>query len=287
MLNTKKAISDIRAPFRAAIYTSKVNLLLKKINPGIIHSHFIYPNAFTLRKPHIIHTHGSDVHNMRERAYLRYPFKKILDRAKAVIAVSNYNKEILEGIVDDDKIEVIYNHVNTEKFRPEKKDLFNKKTILYVGRFSREKGMDVLVELNKILPEEYQIVCLGFGPLKGYIIKNGIKVIPYSASPEDYINSALCLILPSSHEGLPFTVLEAMACGKYPLATAVDAVTEVIRDKENGFLIERDAGDILRTILDNEDRFSKTNEGGIQTVHEKFSIKESIEKHKRLYESLE
>jgi glycosyltransferase involved in cell wall biosynthesis len=60
--------------------------------------------------------------------------------------------------------------------------------------------------------------------------------IPHNELP-DWLASLKLLILPSSHEGLPNIMLEAMACGTPVLASAVDAIPDVIKDGETGFLL--------------------------------------------------
>jgi glycosyltransferase involved in cell wall biosynthesis len=73
--------------------------------------------------------------------------------------------------------------------------------------------------------------------------------MPYDEIPK-YLNELKLLVLPSYTEGLPNTMLEAMACGTPVLATAVGAVPDIIKDGETGFIMEDNSPDcIARNVL--------------------------------------
>lgn len=278
---------SVSAILRASAFVSSFNRLIEIKHPDIIHAHFIYPNGFTIRKPDIIQTHGSDVNAVIEKPYLRPLLRRILLRAKRVVACSKYTAGILRDFVGAKKeIVIIYNYVDTSKFKPNNHRVFKKKTILYLGRFSKEKGIDILVKLSRMIPPDYQIVCVGYGELKDYLKKNGIKVYPFTNYPEKFINSSYCVILPSLREGFPFIILEVMACGKYPLAMPVGGVPEIIEDGKNGFFINRNPSDILDVIKENESRLNKINEEGLKTVKNKFTLNNAIYEYQALYETL-
>ena len=76
--------------------------------------------------------------------------------------------------------------------------------------------------------------------------------IPHDELPE-YLNEMKLLVMPSHYEGLPATVLEAMACGTPVLATGVGAIPDIVKEGETGFIIgdfspQRIAEDIIRAL---------------------------------------
>ena len=118
------------------------------------------------------------------------------------------------------------------------------KQIIFVGRLSKEKGIESLIRLSEILPKNIHLVIIGSGPLEneikqtakdhsnidflGYLPKN--KVIPL-------IRGSFALIQPSLAEGISTTMLEAMACRIPIIASNVGGNKELIINNENGFLV--------------------------------------------------
>ena len=97
-------------------------------------------------------------------------------------------------------------------------------------------------------------------------------------------NSYKYYILPSFFEGMPKTLLEAMACGCICIGTDVNGINEVIRDKFNGILIKgTTVNDILETI-NNVITINYNNlvKNGIENIIEDFSLQTIINQEKKL-----
>lgn len=121
----------------------------------------------------------------------------------------------------------------------------------YVGRINARKGILNFVQaIPKILSvrDDVTFLIAGEGHLedeiRAYLDRHNLqgKVtfagwISHRDLP-DYLASLKLLVIPSYNEGLPNVMLEAMACGTPVLATGVASIPDVIRDKENGFLIQ-------------------------------------------------
>jgi len=120
----------------------------------------------------------------------------------------------------------------------------------YVGRINEVKGIRNFVQaVPKVLSARNDVTFLIAGEghledeIRAYLDRHNLqgKVtfagwISHRDLP-DYLASLKLLVIPSYNEGLPNVMLEAMACGTPVLATSVASVPDVIRDKENGFLI--------------------------------------------------
>ena len=67
-----------------------------------------------------------------------------------------------------------------------------------------------------------------------------VDLLPYLARTEmaDLFRSAAVVVSPSTHDGTPNTLLEALACGCFPIVGDIDALREWIIDGENGFLVD-------------------------------------------------
>ncbi|MFH0808985.1 MAG: glycosyltransferase [Pseudomonadota bacterium] len=120
--------------------------------------------------------------------------------------------------------------------------------ILFLGRLSREKGVDVLLAAHGALPNKPRppLLIVGDGPERQ-------KLREAAASLEDRefagylqgsalretIRQALAVVVPSVwYENAPLAVLEAMACGKPVIGARIGGISEMIDDAETGYLFE-------------------------------------------------
>jgi len=117
--------------------------------------------------------------------------------------------------------------------------------ITYVGRLSREKGVEYLIKAaEKIKNKQAKILIIGDGPempyLKSLAEKNR-NIIFMGRLPREealkYIKGSDTLVVPSLIEGINTAILEAMACGVPVIATNVGGNTEIITHMHNGILI--------------------------------------------------
>jgi glycosyltransferase involved in cell wall biosynthesis len=150
----------------------------------------------------------------------------------------------------EQKIIIAHEHfLNFDQYQL-KNDIERRDNVIgYIGRLKHEKGV---MNLVKAIPEilrqksDATLLIIGEGHLEDeirtYVGGHGLhdKVtlvgwVPHEELP-DYLTRLKLLVLPSYTEGLPNTMLEAMACGTPVLATSVGAIPDVLREKETGFL---------------------------------------------------
>jgi glycosyltransferase involved in cell wall biosynthesis len=138
----------------------------------------------------------------------------------------------------EDKISVVPNFVPD----PEIGSWPRENYFLYVGRLSKEKGVDVLVEAFREMPGE-SLLIVGNGPEKAsleeqYSSCRNICFAGKKTKPEvlSLMKKSAALIFPSvCYEGLPFTILEAFSTGTPVIASNLGAMAEMIQDGYNGF----------------------------------------------------
>lgn len=256
---------------------------IKKINPDVIHAHWIIPQGWIcslmpkkLRKPYVVTTHGGDIFGLQGK-FLDIIKRKTLQNAKSITVVSNaIKKEILKKLDSNLKIEVMSMGVDSKLFNPTKKDLSIKKKynikgpfLLFVGRLVEKKGVSYLLDaMPKVLEEnpKAKLMIIGTGPLeeklKEQTKKLGIeKNIIFMGAIQNkelpkYYATADVFVGPSikdeggDTEGLGLTLVEAGMCGCWLVGSDVGGISDIIKDGENGFLVkEKDTEDLAKKII--------------------------------------
>jgi len=186
-----------------------------------------------------------------------------LEMADAVIAVSEGTKtDILKHFaVDQDKIHVIYNGIDTDEYKPvDPSPALNKfgiptdkPFVLFVGRITRQKGIIHLVEAIKYMHEGYNVVLCAGAPdteeiaqeMKDAVTeakkdRDGIYWIDEMVNKTDIIqlySGAAVFCCPSIYEPFGIINLEAMACETPVVGSMVGGIPEVVVHDETGFLV--------------------------------------------------
>jgi glycosyltransferase involved in cell wall biosynthesis len=273
------------------------------------HSHLFFSSNIcaVLRKfpspPLIITNHGIESQTAPawvNTLYLPSIGKWTLNSADRIICYTSGEKASLEHLgVEAEKIEVIHNGINTDKFTPvgNKEEI---KSILWVGRFQPGKGIEYLIKAFSLLNEKYpdiKLLMVGEGPLKQKIIQQIVQLnlersiivkdfIPNSSMPEIYQTSD-AFVLPSLYEGVPRTILEAMASGLPVVCSNLSHLTRIVEG--SGLLIPpRDANAIfeaLSTLITDTSLAKKFGNSGRLKVVEQFSWDDTVTKTIKLYEA--
>jgi glycosyltransferase involved in cell wall biosynthesis len=230
--------------------------------------------AKLLRKP-ILMTLQTGVHDdagvVRSQTFLGYwSFKS----ADAIVAVSEALREAAERAgIPAHRLQTVPNGVDTSRFRPatnEERTAIRRRLslpecktiILFVGFFSREKGPHRLFDAWKQLPESIRrrtaLLFIGRTTLPhGEVDPTLVEAIKresrdFEVAPvfvectqeiESYYRAADLFVLPSTREGCPNALLEAMATGLPAISTRLTGITDLmITDRANGRLV--DSGDV-------------------------------------------
>jgi glycosyltransferase involved in cell wall biosynthesis len=126
--------------------------------------------------------------------------------------------------------------------------------ILYVGRLSVEKGIDVLVEAAEAVPGSVTVI--GDGPLSPIVeaarSRGGLAWLGAldRGAVAERLRSAEALLVPSvCFEGLPIVILEAFASGTPVIASRIGSLAELIDDGVNGLLVEPGTAQALRDAI--------------------------------------
>ena len=146
------------------------------------------------------------------------------------------------------KVQIARHHfLPNDHLKIEKKVKDRNNIVAYVGRLSEEKGFHNFLKAIPLVRDDVNFIVCGDGDLmdtmKSYLEENHIKNVQIKGwIPNQELTSHMkefkLIVIPSYTEGLPNTMLEAMATGTPVLATPVGAIPDIIVHEKNGFLME-------------------------------------------------
>ncbi len=172
-------------------------------------------------------------------------------------------------------------------------------TILYLGRLDKDKGLDKLLEAvsNIQYPaanggSNLKLLFVGSGPEFNYLNERSRKLglsdvvefvgqVPYEETPKYYQQADVFVYPSTALEGLPMTVIEAMAAGLPVVASKIGGVPEAITDGETGRLTEpgnvQELSAALVKLLADDGLRRRMGEKAHQVAKEKFSQEKMVE----------
>ncbi|HHY39275.1 MAG TPA: glycosyltransferase [Clostridia bacterium] len=174
-------------------------------------------------------------------------------------------------------------------------------TVGTVGRLSPEKGHSVFVRAAAIIRDRFpscRFLIVGDGPLKGQLqslamdlgLEKEIEFLGYHRDVLPYLQSMDVFALPSYTEAMPFSLLEAMALGLPVVASEVGGVPEVVKDGENGFLVEpgneEDLSDKIIRLLESPHVRQAMGQAGRETIKSRFNVEIMARRVAELYRSV-
>ncbi|WP_127506045.1 glycosyltransferase [Actinoplanes solisilvae] len=274
--------ADHRAFLRLRLTGSSPQLhrTIAGVRPDVVHAHFggdgwlVSAAAARAGAPLVVTLHGHDVtrqpastgpKGVRYRRNLRTVFR----RAHLLIAVSSVIRErAISWGADPAKVRVHYTGVPLPATLPAMPKRYD---VAFVGRFVEKKGADDLVAALASLGRPASAVFIGDGPhlaeMRGYARSLNVDATFLGAQPADEVYRILgesrVLAAPSrtaadgDSEGLPTTIVEAMAMGLPVVSTVHSGIPEAVDDGVTGLLGpegDRDAlAANLRKLLDDPD----------------------------------
>lgn len=206
----------------------------------------------------VLHIHGAqfDLFYNNSSSAGKYFIRKLLSIADVVIVLSKSWNIFFSEILDNNKIVVIPNGVYSSRFDSNESTLNKHEHIiqvLFLGNLVERKGVNDILSVIPIVINKFQNVNFVFAgseevsgdilKLKNECIRMGIErfvTFISNFSNDDKIRllrEADIYLLPSYAEGLPISLLEAMAAGLPVISTRVGGIPEVVEDEVNGFLI--------------------------------------------------
>ncbi|MEH7356287.1 glycosyltransferase [Neobacillus drentensis] len=282
----------------------KLYKILRKEKPDVIHTHlyilpYVIPVALLAKvkvKVHTIHNVAKNEVGKWQRKINRFFYKYC--RVIPVSISPLVKKSVIEEYgFEENQVPMIFNGIDLNKYI-QKNDYTNKGiiNILHIGRFSEQKNHAGLLESFKIVHENVpntKLRLIGLGNLEK-VIKNKVKDLNLDGCVEflglkadvyPYLNEADIFILPSLWEGMPITLIEAMATGLPIVATAVGGVPDMIKDNKTGLLVDTNNAQIAEALqkLIKDTNLRKEIGNAAKSTSEQFSVEKMEEQYAKLY----
>ena len=283
-------------------------------NLSIIHGQMISPCGLLaiiagkyLQKPSITYTRGSDVYRASKLFKITIG-KFVLKKSDVIIALTEDMKKEIEKICDRE-VFVIPNGIDLRNFEKLSKENIRKKLeianeeeiIIFVGTLRSVKGVKYLIKAMEIIIQkniDTRLMLVGDGEdresleklvkeldLEKYV--SFVGIVPNKKVPE-YMVASDIFVLPSLSESFGIVNLEAMASGLPIVATKVGGLAEIIKDGENGFLVEpknsKEIAEKVLLLLEDEEmreRISRNNKESVK----KYSWESVVERLEEIYRS--
>jgi len=225
---------------------------------------------------------------------LKWNRDKLSRLTSVFITPSEFLKQkMISGGFAEDMITTINNFIPSEEFYdiPQKKENY----ICYVGRLSKEKGVETLLKAAAELPQ-YHIKIVGTGPLyESLFEKYNSQNVEFCghrniAEVQEILSSALFSIMPSEcYENNPLAVIESLCLGTPVLGARIGGIPELITEGINGLLFESgNTLDLVKKIdflwskgIHNVDTFTMASQ-----ARERFSAETYYEDLLRVYQDI-
>ncbi len=233
----------------------------------------------------------------------------IVNQTTRIIVPNEYEKKIFLKYKNNEKIVIIKNGINLDELYQSKinfklKYKIKNDFILFVGRFNKVKGIDILLEAWALINKKIQntkLVIMGvdFGfELEMYKMIDDLKikdnVIVIKNPPREDVLAAYAtckfLVLPSRWELSPLTPLEGFAYRKPTISTTAHGIPYTITNNKNSILVEPDnslqLSKAILELLENENLISTYGNAGYDLVHEVCNSKKMSENILKIYQEI-
>jgi len=294
-----RAVVDRRGGrLRHVVLARDVVATARRFRPDVVYAHFLVPAGLLAvvagGAPAVVTAHGQDVENAVRSALVRHATRITVRRAAGIVAVSGWLRSRLESVVPEarGRVEVIDCGVDLDRFaladpesvrgaiawRPEGTafvcagSLTERKNVLRLARAFERRG-------------EGSLAFVGDGALRGALEgRPGIHLAGAVAHEEvaRWLQAADVVCQPSLAEPFGLVTLEALACGRPIVATAVGGPAELV-PAGAGVLVDPEDEDALVAALSTAAALSRPNDAA-RVAAESHDVRRQVERIEALLE---
>ena len=311
ILRNAKFKASVETHFAAFNWSKQCIEFVDELNleVDLIHSHFITAKWFSGRYvasyyniPFTMTAHAFDLYNNPNKEQLEH----IVDKIDHLVTISEYNKDyVRDEISEKTPNTVIHAGIRPEKFKPGSSSVDQR--ILTVSRFVEKKGLPYAIKAVSKIVDDYpslQYHIVGSGEMKSEI-ENQIKELRLADTVEllgnvtderllAELDEASCFLLPcivadsGDQDGIPVSLMEAMAMETPPISTNVSGIPELIDDQQNGFTVEpkntNELAKAISSILSSPEKQRRFGTRGRKKIINDFNITKEAAKLESVFE---
>ncbi len=320
-LKGAKKYEEMRGTEIGEIYTSYVNTTLKAVREfepeimHVFHTAFLPPVARIVKVLYgikfIITTHGSDLHYLARDQRLVGLINDANQVAQYITANSSFTRHWYLDMFGYDlsrKTRTILGGVDIDEFNKDyskemakidsKFKMSGKKMVLFTGRLTKHKGVDILIKAARSIQAE--VFILGDGPEKSHLEKlvkdlklSNVRILGYMKPDNEigfraFYKRCDVFVTPSTwNEPFGLVILEAMAAKKPVVATRTGGIASIVKDGVNGYLIKarnsKALAEKVNLLLGNDELRKKMGQKAYETVRDRFTWEKMATQFEDIY----
>ena len=230
-----------------------------------------------------------------------------LQAARFVVTVSDFNKTYLETKTNGARVNIvrIYNGIDLERFSPDGAPSSSPFTLLCVARLVEKKGISILIEACRHLRDRgvaFRCWIVGKGRIrpklealiKEWKLREHVHLLGPHTQMEvrERYRAAQLYVLPcivssdGNRDGLPVSIVEALACGLPVVTTPVTGIPEVVSHNHNGLLVAsgdaQAVADAIQSLINDRGLYEQLHQNARPSVASRFDVNETAELLRRL-----
>lgn len=267
---------------------------------GIVREFWFHQVACLCRIPVVLHLHGGELlASGTGSKLLNAMLLRMFSRSAAILVLSNEEKQTLIKRFGNQLNILVFS--NSVEMPTVQLDVALKKRplqLLFMGRIHQSKGVHQIISALAALKHHcaFEFVLCGRGPelesvlqrcedeLSGFYIYKGVVS---GSSKEALLKNAAIFLLPSSYEGLPMALLEAMSYGVVPVVTKVGAMSSLIQEHHSGLFVDIGSVDQLREsiqkLLSDPDSLQRYSVNAIEEIDKHYNLENYLKRLNRVY----
>ena len=296
----------------------KINLIyVRTMSPAEILSLWVVKSL--LKIPCVLMIGGTCIYEpltIRNRIY-RWIFSHALVAADKIIVYSDKMIPFIKKLnssIPDEKFVIVRNAIDENRFRPISRDEMilknmgikdGEKVILFVGKIMKRKGAVDILKMVPLVKKEHNIKIVFIGNIdeksSDFIELNSLskssnlrdRVILQGKIPNnDLVKYLACadvyIYLTKGCEGIPRSILEAMACGKPVIATPIAGIPDAVISGETGYIVNDyiEAAEKINLLLSDVNLYNKISMNCRNKILNEFTFEKTLPKMIKLFNSV-